>query len=33
MREIREGLYAWSEAHTVRIDKNDNVWAIDKVRT
>jgi sugar lactone lactonase YvrE len=29
-REIGKGLYAWSEAHTVRIDKNDNIWAIDK---
>src|SRR6201993_208981 len=30
MREIGKGLYAWSEAHTVRIDMNDNIWAIDK---
>jgi sugar lactone lactonase YvrE len=30
MREIGTGLYAWSEAHTVRIDRNDNIWAIDK---
>src|SRR3954468_24754471 len=30
IREIGKGLYAWSEAHTVRIDKNDNLWAIDK---
>ena len=30
VREIGKGLYAWSEAHTVRIDKNDNIWAIDK---
>jgi DNA-binding beta-propeller fold protein YncE len=30
MREIGKGLYAWSEAHTVRIDKDDNIWAIDK---
>jgi len=30
MREIGQGLYAWSEAHTVRIDKSDNIWAIDK---
>src|SRR4051812_8898403 len=30
IREIGEGLYAWSEAHTVRIDKDDNIWAIDK---
>src|SRR5262249_9676526 len=29
VREIGKGLYAWSEAHTVRIDKDDNVWAID----
>jgi len=30
VREIGRGLYAWSEAHTVRIDKDDNIWAIDK---
>jgi hypothetical protein len=30
MREIGKGLYGWSEAHTVRIDKDDNIWAIDK---
>jgi DNA-binding beta-propeller fold protein YncE len=30
VREIGKGLYAWSEAHTVRIDKNDNIWAVDK---
>ena len=29
-REIGKGLYAWAEAHTVRIDKDDNIWAIDK---
>src|ERR1700732_1960448 len=29
LREIGKGLYAWSEAHTVRIDKDDNIWAID----
>jgi DNA-binding beta-propeller fold protein YncE len=29
-REIGKGLYAWSEAHTVRVDKDDNIWAIDK---
>ena len=28
--EIGKGLYAWSFAHSVRIDKNDNIWAIDK---
>src|ERR1700694_1013460 len=31
LREIGKGLYAWSEAHSVRIDKDDNIWAIDKV--
>src|SRR5215469_16596640 len=30
VREIGKGLYAWAEAHTVRIDKDDNIWAIDK---
>ena len=30
LREIGKNLYAWSEAHTVRIDKDDNIWAIDK---
>lgn len=30
LREIGKGLYAWSEAHTVRVDKDDNIWAIDK---
>src|SRR3989440_6861189 len=30
LREIGKGLYGWSEAHTVRIDRNDNIWAIDK---
>src|SRR5271156_2072266 len=28
--EIGKGLYAWSFAHSVRIDKDDNIWAIDK---
>lgn len=28
--EIGKGLYAWSFAHSVRIDKEDNIWAIDK---
>jgi hypothetical protein len=28
--EIGKGLYAWAEAHSVRIDKDDNIWAIDK---
>jgi hypothetical protein len=30
IREVGKDLYAWSEAHSVRIDRNDNVWAIDK---
>jgi hypothetical protein len=30
LREIGKNLYAWSYAHAVRIDKNDNIWAIDK---
>ena len=30
VREIGRGLYGWSFAHSVRIDKDDNIWAIDK---
>ena len=30
VREIGKGLYAWSFAHTVRTDKDDNIWAVDK---
>jgi sugar lactone lactonase YvrE len=30
VREIGKGLYAWSEAHSVRVDRDDNIWAIDK---
>jgi outer membrane protein assembly factor BamB len=30
VREIGKGLYGWSFAHTVRIDRNDNIWAVDK---
>lgn len=30
IREIGKGLYAWSYAHAVRVDKDDNIWAIDK---
>jgi sugar lactone lactonase YvrE len=30
IREIGKDLYAWSFAHTVRIDRDDNIWAIDK---
>jgi len=30
LREIGHNLYAWSYAHTVRVDKDDNIWAVDK---
>jgi sugar lactone lactonase YvrE len=30
VREIGHNLYAWSFAHTVRVDKDDNIWAVDK---
>jgi hypothetical protein len=30
LREIGKNLYAWSYAHVVRIDKDDNIWAVDK---
>src|SRR5437899_3850511 len=30
VRELGKNLYAWSFAHTVRIDKDDNIWATDK---
>ena len=30
VREIGKGLYAWAYAHDVRVDKDDNIWAIDK---
>ncbi|MBI2189732.1 MAG: 6-bladed beta-propeller [Acidobacteria bacterium] len=30
VREMGRGLYGWSFAHTVRVDKNDNIWAVDK---
>jgi hypothetical protein len=30
LRELGKNLYAWSFAHTVRVDKDDNIWAIDK---
>src|SRR5262249_51239030 len=30
IREIGHNLYAWSYAHAVRVDKDDNLWAIDK---
>ena len=30
VREIGHNLYAWSFAHTVKVDKDDNVWVTDK---
>jgi hypothetical protein len=30
VREIGKNLYAWSFGHAVRIDKDDNIWAVDK---
>ena len=29
-REIGHNLYAWSFAHTVKVDAHDNIWATDK---
>ncbi len=30
LREIGHNLYAWSYAHAVKIDKEDNIWVTDK---
>jgi hypothetical protein len=30
IREIGKNLYAWSFAHVVRVDPEDNIWAVDK---
>lgn len=30
IREIGRNLYAWSFAHAVRIDRDDDIWAVDK---
>ncbi len=30
LREIGKNLYAWSFAHVVKVDRDDNVWAVDK---
>ena len=30
VREIGHNLYAWSFAHTVKVDRQDNVWVTDK---
>lgn len=30
LREIGKNLYAWSYAHDIRVDRHDNIWAMDK---
>jgi DNA-binding beta-propeller fold protein YncE len=30
LREIGHNLYAWSYAHSVKVDKQDNIWVTDK---
>jgi streptogramin lyase len=30
LREIGHNLYAWSYAHSVRVDSHDNIWVVDK---
>src|SRR5271163_4762852 len=30
VREIGHNLYAWSFAHAVKVDKDDNIWVTDK---
>ena len=30
LREIGHNLYAWSFAHAVKVDRQDNIWAVDK---
>ena len=30
IREIGHNLYAWSYAHSVKIDRQDNIWVADK---
>src|ERR1043166_9524961 len=30
IREIGKGVYAMAYAHTVRVDKADNIWIVDK---
>src|ERR1700723_2217472 len=30
LRELGPHLYGWSFAHAVKIDKSDNIWAVDK---
>src|SRR5215475_9474999 len=30
LREIGHNLYAWSYAHSVKVDREDNIWVADK---
>src|SRR5712664_4635267 len=30
LRELGHNLYAWSFGHSVRIDRDDNIWVADK---
>jgi NHL repeat len=30
IREVGKNIYAWSFAHAVRIDRQDNIWVVDK---
>src|ERR1700744_6042839 len=30
LREIGHNLYAWSFAHSVKVDREDNIWVTDK---
>ena len=30
VKELGQGLYGFSFAHAVRVDKDDNVWAVDE---
>ena len=33
IREIGQGLYGFLFAHTVRVDRQDNIWVVDEGRT
>ena len=30
LREIGHNLYGWSYAHSIKVDRNDNIWVADK---
>jgi hypothetical protein len=30
LREVGKNLYSWAFAHMIRVDKDDNIWAVDK---